>query len=265
MLEQNKLTNIIRSLTIKLNNKEISQDDYLTQAQEAVSAYKIFAENIIRSDYGSYAAYFALYQKVGGLLIFDPYEKSDRSLFQAVATAWKNKKPEAERTKQLESFVLEVLSDIRREKEKEKQIEELSNNAKTVDSQDFYNITLPDMANKPIELLSLKGKVVILDFTAYQTDYSPAHNIQLNKIYEKYAGKLAIYQVSLDNDEHYWKNTATNLPWICVRDSKSLNSELMQRFNIQGLPTIYLLDKQGNIAKRLYASDNIETEIKKIL
>ena len=43
----------------------------------------------------------------------------------------------------------------------------------------------------------------------------------LRDLYDKYAGQgLEIYQVPLDADEHYWKTTADNLPWICVRAVK---------------------------------------------
>ncbi|NDV68881.1 TlpA disulfide reductase family protein [Dysgonomonas sp. 25] len=265
ILEQYKLTNTVRSLMVKLQKKEISQDEYITDMNTAVAAYKTYAEKVIRSDYTSYASYFALFQKVGDLLIFDPYDKKDRSLYQAVATAWLHKDPESPRTKQLESFVLGILADIQREKDREQHIIELNNNMKEVDSQDFFKISLPDISNKQIELASLHGKVVLLDFTAYQTDYSPAHNILLNKVFEKYSGKVAIYQVSLDSDAHSWKNTATNLPWICVYDEKSLGSELIQKFNVQSLPTTYILDKKGNIVKRLLGSENIDDEIKKLL
>ena len=41
----------------------------------------------------------------------------------------------------------------------------------------------------------------------------------LNRLYDKFAAKgLQIYQVCLDYDEHFWKTSADNLPWITVRD-----------------------------------------------
>lgn len=68
------------------------------------------------------------------------------------------------------------------------------------------------------------GKVVLLSFTAYQADYSPAYNMKLAELYKKYKSKgLEIYQVSLDADEQAWKVAADNLPWgLCARPSKRL-------------------------------------------
>ena len=86
----------------------------------------------------------------------------------------------------------------------------------------LIDISLPDIKGKQQKLSDLKGKVVLLDFTAYQTDYSPEYNILLAKIYKQFRDKgFEIYQVSLDNNENFWKVSASNLPWICVRDEAS--------------------------------------------
>jgi len=107
--------------------------------------------------------------------------------------------------------------------------------------------------------------VVIVDFTAYQTEFSPAHNIQINEVYSKYKGAIEVYQVSFDTDIHAWKNAATNLPWICVRDDKYINSPLLSRYNVQGFPTTYIMNKNGEIVKRMTASDNLAAEVQKLL
>ena len=264
VLAQNKLRTCMKSLTVELDEGKISQTDYVTKMQACIDDYRTLATGIIRADYNSLAAYYALFQKVGDLLIFDPYEKSDRSLFQATATVWNQSRPESPRTVQLEKFVLAVLAEVRNEAK----LTEKLNNETQVASEDianFYNISLPDMNGKTLDLGSLKGKVILLDFTAYQADYSPAHNILLNKVYEKYKSKLEIYQVSLDNDEHIWKNTATNLPWLCVRDDRSLSSPYITKFNVRGLPTTFLINKNGDIQQRIFTFEDIDTVLKKVL
>lgn len=264
VLAQNKLEMEMRNLTKELQDKTISQNDYVERMQSAINEYKELATNIIREDYNSLAAYFALFQKVDDLLIFDPYQRGDRSLFQATATIWLQTRPDSPRTKQLETFVLSVLSEIRNQAKIAEKLQTESDVAKE-DIENFYNISLPDITGKKIDLGSMKGKIIILDFTAYQADYSPAHNILLNKVYEKYKTQVEIYQVSFDADEHLWKNAAYNLPWTCVWDARSFSSEYVTKFNIKGLPTAFLINKNGDIVQRLYSFQEIESALKKVL
>lgn len=264
VLAQNKLEMEMRNLTKELQDKTISQNDYVERMQSAINEYKELATNIIREDYNSLAAYFALFQKVDDLLIFDPYQRGDRSLFQATATIWLQTRPDSPRTKQLETFVLSVLSEIRNQAKIAEKLQTESDVAKE-DIENFYNISLPDITGKKIDLGSMKGKIIILDFTAYQADYSPAHNILLNKVYEKYKTQVEIYQVSFDADEHLWKNAAYNLPWTCVWDVRSFSSEYVTKFNIKGLPTAFLINKNGDIVQRLYSFQEIESALKKVL
>lgn len=264
LIAQNKLSQTFSDLSKKHENKEISQDQYTTLVLEGVNEYKEKAKDLIYSDYTSPAAYFALFQKVDNYLIFDPYDKKDLALFQAIATVWDTQYPKSPRTANLKSFTLSALAEVRKASNEAATFDRLVNTEKT-DNSVYYDITLPDMQNKDISLSSLKGKVVILDFTAYQTDFSPAHNILINKVYSKHKGNVEVYQVSLDSDIHVWQNSAVNLPWICVRDQKSLASDLLTKFNIQGLPTVFLINKQGDIAKRILSSDDLSTEVQKLL
>jgi peroxiredoxin len=262
---QNKLSGIVSDLRKKFESKEISQDQYIANIQSAVDEYKAKAKNLILSDdYKSMASYFALFQKVDGYLIFDPYDKNDMVAFRAVATVWDQFKSNSPRAQHLKTFTLSALAEIKQMAKQEETLKILEN-TKTTDFSTFYNITLPDINNKKISLSSLKGKIVILNFTAYQTDFSPAYNILINNIYDKHKENVAVYQISLDTDIHAWKNAAINLPWICVRDDQSIDSELIAKFNIQGLPTTYLLNKNGEIVKRISSTDNLATEVQKLL
>ncbi|WP_101690258.1 thioredoxin-like domain-containing protein [Dysgonomonas massiliensis] len=263
-LAQNKLMAKLRDLNYKFAIKDISQIEYASQVQSAIADYKTLAEAQIRNDYASLSSYFALFQKVGDLLIFDLYDKKDRSLFQAAATGWKFYRPESPRTEQMERLVLSVLKDIRDKEDSAKQIEEKAVVIDNQTTENYYNMTLTDKKGQKVELASLIGKPVVLDFTSYSTEYSPVHNIKLNNLYLKYKSQFEIYQVSFDVDNHTWLNSASNLPWITVRES-SVNSNLVTRFNIQGFPTTYLISSKGEIVKRLLPNDDFEAELKKVL
>lgn len=111
-----------------------------------------------------------------------------------------------------------------------------------------------------------KGSPVLINFTAYQAEWSPAINMELNKVYSQYAAQgLKIYQISLDADEHFWKNAAINLPWICVRDPETAYSQVAALYNVKQLPAVFLLDKNGSIVKREDDPQQLEKSIKSIL
>lgn len=259
VLAQYKADREIKTLRQKFSNKEISEQEAIEQLQGAVDTYKETAQQIILLNMKSPAAYFALFQKVDGLLFFDPYDSKDYKLFAAVATGWDTYFKDSPRTLQIKEYTLLALKTRKQEETN------LTDSLNEIDASKYYNINLPDVKGNHVELTSLKGKVVLLDFTTYQAKESPAHNIGLNKIYSRFRPNIEIYQVSLDADKHFWRNAATNLPWVAVHESKSINSDLIFKYNIKEFPAMFLLDKGGNIVKRLTPADNIEAEIQKIL
>lgn len=261
LLAQLELGKTLDLLKKQYQAKSISETEYMDGVQAGADNYKTKVKKYIMLDLTSPAAYFALFQKIGESLILDPYDKNDSKMYSAVATAWDRVHEGNPRTKHLHDFTINVIKERR---SAERTVSLFDSAGEVVDT-DYYSIDLPNINGKKIALSSLRGKVVVLDFTAYQTDYSPAHNIAINKVYQKYKDNVEVYQVSLDSDIHFWKNAAVNLPWICVRDDESLASNLIYKFNVQALPSIFILGKEGNIVKRLLPSDDLETEIKKLI
>lgn len=259
VLAQYKAGQEINAIQKRFSNKEINEQESLEQLQSTVDTYKGTAQQIMFSDLKSPAAYFALFQKVNGLLFFDPYDSKDYKIFAAVATAWDTYFKDSPRASHIRDYTL-----IAMKTRKQGEVD-LTDSANEIEAKEYYNISLPDVNGNNVDLLSLKGKVILLDFTTYQAKESPAHNIALNNLYSKFKPNLEIYQISLDADAHFWRNAALNLPWKAVHESKSINSDLVFKYNVQGIPTMYLLNKDGDIVKRLLPTDNIEAEIQKIL
>lgn len=263
-IEFNKLRSSINKLQKDHENKVITDQQYVDNITSVIEKYKAHAADMIVDEYKSTAAYYILFQKIDDLLIFDPYDKKDLNLFRAVATVWDTFFPESPRTVQLKDYTLNAIATKKRLEDQQKTFEKLSTQ-EVNENKELYVVEFPNVKGEKVSTKSLRGKVVLLDFTAYQSEYSVAHNVRLNQIYEKYKGRLEIYQVSFDTDKHFWMNGAANLPWICVRDQQSLNSALLPKFNIGGLPTTYLLSKEGEIIKRLSLNADLSNEIAKVL
>jgi hypothetical protein len=100
----------------------------------------------------------------------------------------------------------------------------------------------------------------------FATNESPARILLLRELYNKYheAG-LEIYQVSLDDDEHFWKTQTAALPWINVRETAGLNSSMLRMYNVQGVPEFFLIDRGNNLVGRSQTIKDIEEAIKNLL
>jgi len=248
------------SLRNLYKQQKISSETYQNALFRIFNEHRNRAKAIIFENPMSPAAYFALFQRFYNYLLFDPYDVSDNKCYGAVATSWNTFFPDAQRTKNLVTLTLQGMKEIRQtRKAKDIQIVEST-------SSEFFDINLPDLYNKKRNLSSLKGKVVLLDFTAYQTDFSSSRNMYFRELYEEFSNQgFVIYQVSFDTDEQFWKTSASNLPWICVRDANSDRSELLTKYNISQLPTFFVLNKEGSIVARDSQISDLYKEIQKLL
>lgn len=233
---------------------------YSRQVLEAAEAYKDVARKYIYSAPMSAAAYFALFQQIDGLLFFDLYDKNDSKAYGAVATSFDHYYPESPRAKHLYNLALQSIKVIRSQRPMD-----LDKVEKKEVS--FLDIELPDVQGENTKLSSVAtGKVVLINFTAYMSEWSPALNMEFGDLYTKYHDKgLEIYQISLDSDLHFWKNAASNLPWTCVRDPQSVYSQTAALYNVKQLPAIFILDRKGNLVKRVDDVKKLEADIKSVL
>ena len=106
----------------------------------------------------------------------------------------------------------------------------------------------------------------MIDFTDYSSSASGARNLALRDLYNKYASQgLVIYQISLDADEHYWKTTADNLPWVCVRDANGVYSSVAAAYNVQSLPAVFLINKKSELSARGETIKDLDAAVKALL
>ena len=111
--------------------------------------------------------------------------------------------------------------------------------------------------------MAANNRVVLLDFTAYTSEISPQLNKLLNDIYQQYHSRgLEIYQVSVDQDNVAWRQAAQNLPWITVFDPMSINSQTIGNYNVNGIPTTFII-KNGEIVERVEDATRLKAAVGK--
>ena len=86
----------------------------------------------------------------------------------------------------------------------------------------------------------------------------------MRSLYEKYHSRgLEIYQISLDDDVHFWKFSCDNLPWICVHETDGSASRI---YNVNALPTFFLVNRDNEIVTRSdFMEGSLEENILKLL
>lgn len=240
--------------------------------QQAADSIKVIVEkykqnvklNYIFKEPNKAYAYFALFQALGNTLIFNPRETNeDVQVFAAVATSWDTYYPEAERGLNLHNIALEGL--------KAQRIVKARQNGPLLDASkvsvaNIIDVPLLDSKGKKRSLTELAGKVVLLDFHAFSSDKSTERIMLLRELYNKYHDKgFEIYQVGLDPNEHFWKTQTALLPWINVYDPDGLQSAYLARYNVQAIPTFFLIDKTNTLYKRDAQIEDLEKEIQNLL
>ena len=262
-LKQMKLQADVNSLLQEMQAHKMGIDVFNDSLAALLKNYKNEVKiGYIFSAPNTAAAYFALFQKLNNYLIFDPLNsKEDVQCFAAVATSLNNAYPHADRSKNLYNIVIKGMKNTRAPQQKTLEIPEES-----IQEAGVIDINLRDMKGNAHKLSELKGKAVILDFTIYQSAVSATHNYMLRDLYDKYADRgLEIYQVSLDADEHYWKTTADNLPWICVRDGNGIYSSITALYNVQNVPTLFLINRNNELSNRGENIKDLEAAVKALL
>lgn len=267
----------IRELSLKQNALQASIDDLMEQTVHKEMVVRTFndsvaamlsrfkddvARNYIFKAPNKLYSYFALFMRINDFLVFDPYNnRDDIKCFAAVATSMERLYPHADRTKHLSSLTLRGMRNTRAREGRTLYIPE-----EKVNETGIINIALCDADGNEIKLSSLIGQTILLDFTVQQSPTSVGHNLALREMHDKYKGRgLAIYQVSLDADQHYWLQATDNLPWTCVWDPEGVYSPIIDTYNIKTIPSMYLIKPSGDIDRLYTDTKDVEKALRRII
>lgn len=247
------------------NNPNLGYDLTRDSIGKLVAAYKEdIKRNYIYKAPMRASSYFALFQTLGNMLIFNPRENADDvKVFAAVATSWDTYHSDALRGKNLHNIAIEGMKNVRimRNKMAAQNID-----ASKVNVSNIIDISLLDNQGNRRSLTDLKGKVVMLDFHVFGSNGSTKRIMEMRELYNKYHDRgFEIYQVAFDPDEHFWKTQTAALPWISVRDPQGLQSQNLAAYNVSSIPTFFLIDRNNEVKKRDSQITDIDAEINALL
>ena len=242
-------------------NYTIEERDSMIQG--LIDTYKAeVKKDFLHEHFASLGSYYACFQTLGPTLIFNPmHDKSDLTWMQAVANAWNDKYPQSPRTENLCNIIMEC----RKNHAKPRQIV-LDIDGDKVRELGIIDMTFPDINGQERTLSSLRGNVILLDFSAFSLDGSTERTLLLRELYGKYHDRgFEIYQVGLDASEHLWKQRSEALPWVSVYCEEGLESDMLVLYSIEHLPCYFLIDRNCDLQARQEDIPDLEKAIEALL
>jgi peroxiredoxin len=128
--------------------------------------------------------------------------------------------------------------------------------------------TLPDLAGQPLSLSSFKGRYVLVDFWASWCGPCRKENPNVVRAYQQFKNKnFTILGVSLDKEKGPWQKAiaADGLTWAHVSDLKFWESEVVPKYNIQGIPYNVLVDPNGVVIAENLRGEELEKKLGEVL
>lgn len=111
------------------------------------------------------------------------------------------------------------------------------------------DFTLTDLQGQSVTLASLRGKVVMLDFWATWCPpcrKSLPHTEHISNSAAARAGKLVVLAINT-NESKREIQTFMNDNRYTFRTLLGAGSDVMDRYNVQGIPTFVIIDRKGRV------------------
>lgn len=109
-------------------------------------------------------------------------------------------------------------------------------------------------------LHALEGKLKLIDFWASWCGPCRKENPNMISIYNDFKDKgLLIVGVSLDDNRNAWVKAveADGLTWLQLSALSGYNDDVVKRYNIDAIPTIYILDASNKIVAKNLRGDKL--------
>ena len=186
---------------------------------------------------------------------YENYDIAQLEALQAMHKAYEKEYPEHPMTVQVGKQVAQIENDYNEFK-------------KFKENNEAPEIALENPQGKVMKLSDLQGKYVLIDFWASWCGPCRRENPNVVRLYQKYRSEnFDIFSVSLDKDKEKWIRAikADGLIWDNhVSDLKYWDSEVVSKYQINGIPHTVLIDPEGKIIATKLRGAALEQKLKEI-
>lgn len=132
------------------------------------------------------------------------------------------------------------------------------------------DFTQNDTLEQPVQLSSLRGKYLLIDFWASWCGPCRQENPNVVKVFNQYKDRnFHILGVSLDREgqKDKWMKAIHDdqLTWTQVSDLKFWNNAVAKQYGIQAIPQNLLLDPQGKIIAKNLRGEALKKKMEELL
>ncbi|WP_158286386.1 TlpA disulfide reductase family protein [Chitinophaga sp. S165] len=126
----------------------------------------------------------------------------------------------------------------------------------------FTDFEVRSIQGEPFKLSDLKGKYIYLAFGSLYCGPCRKENKEIAKIYGTLRKQMNIVNFSLDLNRNDWEAAAREdgIVWYNVSDMMGTTGKIKTLYDVQGMPTSFLIDPKGVIIERFdgYQEENIK-------
>lgn len=130
------------------------------------------------------------------------------------------------------------------------------------------SFTLPDISGRMVSLESLRGRWVLLDFWATWCVWCIKGFPEMRQFSQEHSAQCAVVTIDCRESREVWADyvSSHSMPWINLWIDPSADTNPMQSYAVESLPTKVLIDPEGKI--RLVVNghtDNFFLEVKSLI